>query len=279
MNEWLAIAHVGSHPGRRGRLRAVALLVVIAVFTCAQAHAGVPPPPDLDARAGFDQHVGAALPMNAPLTDADGRATSLATIANGKPLLLAFGYYRCPNLCDLTLHGIASAVAALPLRVGDDYAVAFVSVVPDETPADAREARDMLVRMTPRARAEHWHWTTAGPPSSAALTRAAGFRYFKDPRDGQYVHPAGILVVSPDGRASQYFFGVDYDAHALRLALIDASKGRLGNVIDRLVLLCCGYDPSTGRYSLLVSRIMIALGCAFLLAMGIGALWLRRRTP
>jgi len=263
------------------RARTVALLAALAAFAfaCGQAFAGVPPPTDLDARAGFDQHIGAALPMNAALTDADGRTASLAAIANGKPVLLAFGYYRCPNLCDLTLHGIASAAASLPLRAGDDYAVVFVSIAPDETPADARDARDMLIHMTPRGRAEHWHWTTAGPPELAALTRAAGFRYFKDPRDGQYVHPAGILIVSPGGRVTQYFFGVDYDAHALRLVLVDASEGRLGNVIDRLVLLCCGYDPSTGRYSLLVSRIMIALGCAFLLAMALGALWLRRRTP
>ncbi|MGN6093364.1 MAG: SCO family protein [Luteibacter jiangsuensis] len=279
MNGWLAIENGGGGPGHERRLRAVALLAVLAVFACAQAHAGVPPPPDLDARAGFDQHIGAAVPMNAPLTDADGRATSLTAIANGKPLLLAFGYYRCPNLCDLTLHAIASAAASLPLRAGHDYAVTFVSIAPEETAADARDARDMLVRMSPRGYAEAWHWTTAPPQSVVALTRATGFRYFKDPRDGQYVHPAGIVIVSPEGRVTQYFFGVDYNTHALRLALVDASKGRLGNVIDRLVLLCCGYDPSTGRYSLLVSRIMIALGCAFLLAMALGALWLRRRTP
>lgn len=265
--------------GRGRPLRLVARLAALAFVTCTAAFAGVPPPPDLDARAGFDQHIGAAVPMNAPLTDADGRATSLAAITDGKPLLLAFGYYRCPNLCDLTLHAIASAAAGLPLRAGHDYAVTFVSIATEETAADAREAREMLVRMSPRGHAEDWHWTTAGPKSVAALTRATGFRYFKDPRDGQYVHPAGIVIVSPDGRVTQYFFGVDYDTHALRLALIDASKGRLGTVIDRLVLLCCGYDPSTGRYSLLVSRIMIALGCAFLLAMAFGALWLRRRTP
>jgi protein SCO1/2 len=267
--------------GRRGEilLRGAILLVALVFLTFAKAHAGVPPPRDLDARAGFDQHIGASVPMDAPLTDTDGHPTSLTAMANGKPLLLAFGYYRCPNLCDLTLHAIASAVTKLPLRVGDDYAVAFVSIAPDETAADAREAREMLARMAPDGHAERWHWATAHPESLAALTRSVGFRYFKDPRDGQYVHPSGLVVIAPDGRVAQYFFGLDYDTHALRLALVDASQGHLGNVIDRLVLLCCGYDPSTGRYSLLVSRIMIALGCAFLLAMALGALWLRRRAP
>ena len=265
--------------GRTRRLRAALAACALTVFICAKVLAVVPPPPDLDARAGFDQRIGATLPMEAPLSDADGRPTSLATIADGRPVLLAFGYYRCPNLCDLTLHAIASATAKVSLRVGRDYAVAFVSIATDETPADARDARDMLLRMSPQGEVDRWHWMTAAAPSIAALTRAAGFRYFKDPRDGQYVHPAGIVIVSPDGRATQYFPGVDYDAHALRLALVDASQGKLGNVIDRLVLLCCGYDPSTGRYSLLISRIMIAVGCAFLLAMALGALWLRRRTP
>lgn len=256
--------------------------VILAAFSLlfvATAFAGVPPPRDLDARAGFDQHIGAKVPMDAPLVDADGDATSLATVAQGKPLLLAFGYYRCPNLCDLTLHAMAAAVTRMPLRAGEDYRVAFVSIAAEESAADAREARDMLERMAPRAQPKHWLWATARPSAVDQLTRSVGFRYFRDPRDGQYVHPAGIVVVSPDGRVAQHFFGVDYDARALRLALVDASKGQLGSVIDRLVLLCCGYDPSTGRYSLLISRLMIALSCAFLAAMAVGGLWLRRRTP
>lgn len=260
-------------------LRQIMRFGAFAVLLCAPTFAAVPPPRDLDARAGFDQHIGARLPMDASLTDADGRTKTLATIVDGKPSLLAFGYYRCPNLCDLTLRGIASAVARMPLRAGDDYRMTFVSIARDETAADAREARDMLVRMVPGGQAEHWTWATAAPMSVATLTHGAGFRYFRDPRDGQYVHPAGFLVLAPDGRVTQYFFGVDYDAHTLRLALVAASKGRLGSVIDRLVLLCCGYDPATGRYSVLVSRLMIALGGAFLLAMAAGALWLRRRTP
>jgi protein SCO1/2 len=255
------------------------VIPVVCLLFLAPVFAAVPPPRDLDARAGFDQHIGARVPMDATLTSGEGRTNTLAAIADGKPLLLAFGYYRCPNLCDLTLHGIASAVARMPLVPGDDYQVVFVSIADAETSADALEARNMLARMDPQGRATRWTWATARPSSIAALTRSVGFRYFRDPRDGQYVHPAGLVVVAPDGRVSQYFFGVDYDSHALRLALVDASKGRLGSVIDRLVLLCCGYDPSTGRYSLLVSRIMIALGCAFLAVMAGAALWLRRRTP
>lgn len=254
------------------------LIACAALAFAAAATAAVPPPRDLDARAGFDQHIGAVLPMGTRVTDAAGRPRTLADIARGKPLLLAFGYYRCPNLCDLTLHGIARAVKTLPLVVGADYHVVFLSIDPSETPADANAARAMLAEHEPGAGAPRWTWGTATPAAIAALTGTAGFRYFRDPRDGQFVHPAGLAVVTADGRIAQYFFGVDHDPSALRLALVDASNGRLGDVIDRLVLLCCGYDPTTGRYSLLISRLMTVLGCGFVLAMATGAWWLRRRS-
>lgn len=237
------------------------------------------PPADLDARAGFDQHLGARLPMEATIVDQQGATTSLARLADGKPLLLAFGYYRCPNLCDLTLHGMASAISRMSLDPARDYRPVFISIDPHETSAQARDAQAMLATMGERADTGHWSFATAAPGAIASLTGAAGFRYFFDPAIGQFAHPAGVVVVTPDGRIAQYFFGVSYESSALRLALVDASGGRLGSVIDRLVLLCCGYDPATGRYSLLISRLMIALGCLFVVGMLAGGYWLKRRTP
>ena len=239
----------------------------------------LPPPGDLDAKAGFDQRIGSQLPMETTVTQADGRTETLEQIADGKPLVLAFGYYRCPNLCDLTLHGMATAVARMSLRPHADYRVVFLSIDPGETPRDARDAQHMLASMAAHADVADWTFATAAPAAITAMTRATGFRYFLDPRNGQYAHPAGIVVLTPDGRVAHYFFGVGYDADALRLALVDASGGRLGSVIDRLVLLCCGYDPATGRYSLLISRIMMALGTTFVFALLAGWAWLRRRSP
>jgi protein SCO1/2 len=256
--------------------RAWWLAVALCFTGVAQA---TPPPADLDTRAGFDQHVGARLPMDTRSDDQDGHAATLAARADGKPLLLAFGYYRCPNLCDLTLHGMGSAVATMALDPGKDYRIVFLSIDPGETAADARTAQAMMQGMNASAHADRWTFATARADAIAGLTAAAGFRYFRDPANDQYAHPAGVLVITPDGQIAQYFFGVGYEPAALRLALVDASNGRLGTVIDRLVLLCCGYDPATGRYSLLISRLMILLGSLFVLGMLAGVYWLQRRSP
>lgn len=236
-----------------------------------------PPPPDLDQRAGFDQHVGEDVPMQARFRDASGRVLDLRTLAGGKPLLLALGYYRCPNLCDVVLKGMAHALAGLDLKPGRDFGVAFVSIDPRETPADARQAQAVLARMNPRAQVPRWHFLTGEPNAIAPLARAVGFRYFYDPRMHQYAHAAGLIVVTPQGKVAQYFFGVSWPPSSLRLALVGASHGRLGNLIDQLALLCCGYDPTTGRYSLMIGRSMQVLGVAFVLALLAWLAWLKAR--
>lgn len=235
------------------------------------------PPPDLTQRAGFDQRLGARIPTDARFHDADGKSTDLRTLANGKPLLLALGYYRCPNLCDVVLNGMAHTLDGLDLQPGRDFEVAFVSIDPAETPADARHTRAMLARMHPAAHVPRWHFLTGDRASIGALAQAVGFRYFYDADLHQYAHAAGLVAITPDGRVAQYFFGVSWPPASLRLALVDASHGQLGSLIDRLVLLCCGYDPTTGRYSLAIGRTMQVLGVAFVLALALWLLWLRAR--
>jgi protein SCO1/2 len=241
------------------------------------AMAGLPPPKNLNQRAGFDQREGRQVPMSAHFRDANGRDVTLAELTDGKPALLALGYYRCPNLCDLVLHGIAHAVPDLPLRTGADYQIVFISIDPRETPADADHVEQMLTQMNPAARVDRWHLLTGDQVSIHAMAQAVGFRYFLDPRNNEYAHAAGLVVLTGQGKVAQYFFGVSYPAAALRLALVGASHGKLGNLIDQLVLLCCGYDPSTGRYSLLIGRVMQILGIGFALLLLAGVFWFRRR--
>lgn len=254
-------------------------LLAFVMATCAAA--ALPPPKDLTRRAGFDQRVGSPVPMNLAFREADGRVTHLATLAGGKPILLALGYYQCTHLCGVVLHGMAQAITHMNLQPVQDYQVVFVSIDPQETPADASHSQAMLAQMNAAAHVDRWHLLTGDQPSIKALADAVGFRYFHDARNHQYAHAAGVVVLTPQGRVAQYLFGVSYPPRSVRLALVNASQGRLGSVIDQLVLLCCGYDPTTGRYSLLIGRVMqfLGIGFALLLVLGLGWLWLRRRTP
>ncbi|MGN6479192.1 SCO family protein [Luteibacter sp.] len=255
--------------------RALAWIVLALAAFAAHAGSPLPPPADLKERVAFEQHLRRPMPVNTPLVDADGHPTRLAAIAAGKPLVVAFGYYRCPNLCDVTLHALAHAVAGMKLSPADDYRIVFISIDPRETPADARKARRMLAAMGPGGHVEDWTFATATPAAIGQLTDAAGFRYFYDARNKQFAHPAGAIILTGQGRIAQYFFGVSYPSRSLSLALIDASRGQIGTVLDQLVLFCCGYDPATGRYSLLVSRLMMVLGCGFVIVMLV--LWWRLR--
>ncbi|HEV2620794.1 MAG TPA: SCO family protein [Frateuria sp.] len=236
-----------------------------------------PPPPDLTQRAGFDQRLGAQLPMDTRFLDANGKPIDLRTLAGGKPLLLTLGYYRCPNLCDVVLNGMAHTLAMLDLAPGRDFAVAFVSIDPTDRPADARHTQAMLERTHPDAHVPHWHFLTGNQASIGSLAHAVGFRYFYDDKLHQYAHAAGLVAITPGGKVAQYFFGVSWPPASLRLALVGASQGRLGSLADRLVLLCCGYDPATGRYSLAIGRTMQALGVAFVLALACWLAWLKVR--
>jgi protein SCO1 len=249
-----------------GRIIATCALCLGMLWCARGALSGTPPPADLGRRVGFDQKLGDEMPHGLAFVDADGKETRLDP--HGRPLLLALGYYRCPNLCGATLRGMADAVAGSGLVPGHDFDVAFISIDPRETPESAAAERMKLESAVPRADAAAWEFLTGAEASIRPLAHAVGFRYFYDPRIDQYAHAAGIVVVTAGGRVAQYFFGVHYPPRSLRLALIDASKGRLGSVIDRLVLFCCGYDPSTGHYSVLIGRVMTIVGCAFALALG-----------
>lgn len=235
-----------------------------------------PPPPDLDRRAGIDQRIGQSLPGDLVFRDTDGRLLHLAELDNGKPLLLAFGYFGCPNLCDTQLHSMANTIASLPLRAGKDFQVAFVSIDPTENPRAAAQAATQLSHDSPGARVDQWHLLTGDATNIGTLASAVGVRYWLDPKLGQYVHPAGIIITTSAARVAQYFFGISFPPDSVRLALVSASNGHLGTVMDQLVLLCCGYDPTTGRYSLLIGRVVLMV-CSLFLMLFIVWLWRMKR--
>ena len=194
----------------------------------------------------------------------------------GHPTLLMLGYFRCPHLCDVAERGVARAVGLSGLVPGRDVSVLFVSIDPRDTAGAAAAKQRMVMDDYGNAHVSGWHFLVGRAASIDALASSIGYHYFYDPRLDQYVHPAGLVIATTDGRVNQYLMGVSYVPQTLRLAVAAASDHHLGSVVDQLVLLCCGYDPATGRYTVTINRIMQGFGLGFVLLL-LGMFMLLRR--
>jgi protein SCO1/2 len=233
------------------RARLVAALLFLAAGASAEER------PTLLREVGFDQKIGATVPGDIALRDESGRAVKLSDYLGRKPVVLALVYYDCPMLCTMTLNGLVSAMNAVAFDAGKDFEVVTVSFEPRETPELAAAKKLTYLKRYPRPGAERgWHFLTAEPADVARLTGAVGFRYAWDERLRQYAHPAGIVVLTPEGKVARYLFGIEYAPKDLRFALVEASAGRVGGVVDQAILYCYQYDPATGRYGAAVMRIL-----------------------
>ena len=182
---------------------------------------------------------------------------------------MVFAYYDCPMLCTVSINGLASALYILSLDAGRDFDVVIVSFNPRDTPATATAKKAAYLSRYTRAGAEAgWHFLSGDRESIDRVTRAAGFRYTWDEATKQFAHPAGVMVLTPEGRLARYLFGIEYGPRDLRFALVEASAGKLGSRIDSLLLYCYHYDPITGRYGLAVMRAIRLTGAATVLALG-----------
>lgn len=266
------------------RLTLAALLALLPSLAAAQM-GSVPPPrpatPGVLQEIGFDQRLGGQVPLELAFTDEAGRAVKLADYFGKKPVVLSLVYYECPMLCTISLNGLAGALEALSFVPGQEFEVLTVSFDPGETPVlAAAKKKAYLARYKRSGAHEGWHFLTGTKQSVDALTRAVGFRYVWDEATRQWAHPAGILVLTPQGTISHYLFGVEYAPKDLRLALVDAAGGRIGNPVDQLLLYCYQYDPQTGRYSASILN-LVRLG-GVLTILGLGAFILtasRKRRP
>jgi protein SCO1/2 len=227
---------------------------------------------------GFDQKLGDTLPLEIPLRDEAGRDVRLRDFFGRRPVVLSLVYYDCPMLCTVSLNGLASALDVLTLGMGKDFEVVTVSFDPKEGPAQAAERkRRQLERYRRPGAAEGWHFLTGDEPALHSLTRAVGFRYAWDQSTRQFAHPAGVIVLTPEGRIARYLYGIEYAPRDLRLALVEASAGRIGSAVDQVLLYCYQYDPSSGRYSAVVMRIVRAAAILTVLGLGTFIVVMRRR--
>jgi protein SCO1/2 len=210
--------------------------------------APLPPPPIKD--VGFDQKLGEAIPLDLVFRDEAGQSVRLARYFGKRPVVLSLVYFNCPMLCGMTTDGLVRSVRALRFEPGTDYEILSVSFDPRETAEVASEKkRTVMAQYGRNSGPGGWHFLTGDAASVAALTRAVGFRYVWDAEQKQFAHATGITLLTPQGRIARYFFGIEYPAKDLRLALIEASEEKIGNVVDQLLLLCFHYDPKAGRYT------------------------------
>jgi protein SCO1/2 len=227
---------------------------------------------------GFDQNLDKQVPLDAPFKDETGRVVKLGDYFGKRPVVMVFAYYDCPMLCTLVINGLASALNVLSLVPGKDFEIVTVSFNPRDTPATASAKKAAYIaRDKQPGAAAAWHFLTGDPSSIDRLTKAAGFRYVWDEETKQFAHPTGVIVLTPEGRLARYLFGIEYGPRDLRYAIVDASNGKVGSAVDALVLYCYHYDPTLGRYSVSIMRLVRAAGAATVLAVGAFILVMVRR--
>jgi protein SCO1/2 len=251
--------------------RVLFALTLLASSAWGQMNNGVmsPPantrPPRLE-NVGIEQHLDAQVPPDLTFRDETGKTVKLGDYFGRKPLILNLVYYNCTMLCGEALAGLASAMRLVKFDVGNEFDVVTVSFDPRETPEIAAARKKDYVRRYGRANAAAgWHFLTGPADSVNALTKAVGFQYQYDAKTNQYAHATAIMVLTPQGRISRYFYGVDFPPKDLRMGLVEASQGKIGNAVDAVLLFCYHYDPETGKYGAMVANILrLAAGATIL---------------
>lgn len=227
----------------------------------------------------FEQKLENQVPLNLSFKDESGAEVSLEGCLRGMPAILLLGYYECPMMCDLIFDGLAESLGKLDdIRAGEHFEVVVASIDPGESPemASAKKAH-CLERYGRPESGPGWHFLTGQQAAIQRLAEAIGFLYTYDESMDQYAHPAGIVVLTPQGRVSRYFFGVEYSPRDLRLGLVEASTNKIGSPRDQLLLLCYGYDPKTGTYGLLIMNVIRAAGIFTVIALAGAVFFLFRQ--
>jgi protein SCO1 len=246
-----------------GNTAMIRWMAIVFLAASGAALAASPYPSDIDpARFSYQEQPGARLPGQLLFRDSDGKTVRLGDLAQGAPLILVPAYLRCSNLCGVVRASLLGALQRADLHAGRDYVLAVLSIDPTETSAEASAAKasDLSAFGGGRTTQPYWHYLTGTPSDITAATDAVGFRHRFDPQSRQFIHPAGIVFVNAQGIVSNYLLGVGYTPVEVRSALHSAGVGRIAAAAAPLLLICFHFDPSTGRYSLEILKVLRLAG-------------------
>ncbi|HEV2234630.1 MAG TPA: SCO family protein [Terriglobia bacterium] len=225
--------------------------------------------PKLLRDVGIDQNLNGQIPLQLTFRDETGKTVQLGDYFGQKPVILALVYYECPMLCTQVLNGLLTSLKGIPLDVGKQFNVVTVSFNPNEKPGLAMNKKRVYVGLYGRPGApEGWHFLTGDEAPIHQLADAVGFHYAYDNAADQYAHATAIMVLTPQGKISRYFYGIDYPSSDLRLSLVEASNNKIGSPVDQILLFCYHYDPTTGKYGLVIANVLRAAAAVTALVLG-----------
>ena len=225
----------------------------------------------------LDQKLNAPVPLDLLFHDETGQTVPLRTYFGDKPVILSLVYFKCPSLCPMSLRETVGSLRRVALEPGRDYNVVVVSFDPSDTPAAAREKKVAYAKQFARPGFDSgWHFLTGTQEAISRLASAVGFGYRWDPSTRQFIHAGGIMVATPEGKMSRYFYGIDYAPADLRMALVEASQHKIGSPVDYVLLFCFHYDAAQGKYTLVIVNVLkIAAGLTVVLLAGLLYLLMR----
>ena len=236
-------------------------------------------------KVGIQQRLGEQLPLEAKFKNEDGREIALGDLfKSGRPVVLALVYYECPMLCNQVLNGLSGSMKGISLDPGKDYdivAISFDARENDKPGLAANKRASYIDRFGRKGTENGWHFLTGDQASIDAVTKAVGFKYEWDDKSNQFAHASGIMITTPEGKLSHYFYGIDYAPKDVKFGLIEAADKKIGGVSDQLLLYCYHYDPATGKYGFAILNVMRLVSIAMLIGMAATGFvfWRRNKKP
>ena len=260
----------------RSLIVAMAALCAISVHVLGQAapkgELGQTSPdqkPAILDQVGIDQRLNQQVPLDLTFLDENGQTVKLGQYFGQKPVVLSLVYYQCPMLCSQVLNGLTSSFNVLSFNVGREFNVVTVSFDPRDTPAAANDTKQRMLKRYRRPGSEQgWHFLTGKKDQIDALAQAVGFRYAWDPEIQQYAHASGIMLLTADGHVAQYYYGIEYAPRDLKLGIVQTSQGKVGGLVEQVLLYCYHYDPARGKYGAAIFNILRVSALATMLALG-----------